>query len=78
MSQLTKANRKKKRYEQRFKNSWLSESQFKDWLENRDGVPHCKICHCKLSCVKTALRRPHGKQETQRRLKNQATSHCSC
>ena len=56
VSQLTKANGKKKKYEQRFQNSWLSESQFKDWLEKRNGVPHCKLCHCKLSCAKTALR----------------------
>lgn len=57
VSQLTKASGKKKRHEQRFQNSWLSESQFKDWLEKRDGVPHCKICHCELSCAKTAVRR---------------------
>lgn len=42
---------------QRFQNSWLSENQFKDWLEKQAGFPYCKLCDCKLSCAKTALRR---------------------
>jgi hypothetical protein len=48
---------KKKKYEQKFLNSWLSEPQFKCWLERRKDVPHCKICDCSLSCAKTALKR---------------------
>ena len=48
---------KKKKYERKFQNSWLSESIFKDCLEKRAGVPYCKFCDCKLSCAKTTIRR---------------------
>ena len=39
-----------------FKILWLSENQFKDWLEKR-AESYCKLCDCKLSCAKTALKR---------------------
>ena len=48
---------KKKKYEQKFLNSWLADPEFKDWLEKRNELPYCKLCECKLSCAKTALKR---------------------
>ena len=61
---------------QRFQNSWLSENQFKDWLEKRAGFPYCKLCDCKLSCAKTALRRhvENKKHNEISRIKRQVTS----
>ena len=54
---------KKKRYEQKFLHSWLSEPQFKQWLERRKDAPYCKICDCSLSCAKTALKRHMGNKK---------------
>ncbi|XP_028416846.1 uncharacterized protein LOC114541055 [Dendronephthya gigantea] len=50
----------KKKYEQKFCNSWLTEGKFKDWIEAKhEGtrMPFCKVCKVKLSCSKTALSR---------------------
>ena len=48
---------KKKKYEQKFLNSWLTEPLFAPWLEKREDVPYCKLCKCSLSCAKTTLKR---------------------
>ena len=48
---------KKKKYEQKFLTAWLADPEFKDWIEKRNELPYCKLCECKLSCAKTALKR---------------------
>ena len=55
-TRTTKTKSKKAKYEEKFQNSWLSDNQFKDWLEKRAEFPYCKLCDCKLSCAKTALK----------------------
>ena len=47
----------KKKYEQKFLNLWLADPEFKDWLEKQNELPYCKLCECKLSRAKTALKR---------------------
>jgi hypothetical protein len=58
---------KKKKYVQKFLVSWLTDVQFKDWLEKRGEVPYCKYCQCSLSCAKTALVR-HKENKKHRSL----------
>ncbi|CAB4003218.1 zinc finger MYM-type 1-like [Paramuricea clavata] len=58
---------KKKKYVQKFLASWLTDVQFKDWLEKRGEVPYCKYCQCSLSCAKTALVR-HKENKKHRSL----------
>jgi hypothetical protein len=48
---------KKKKYEQKFLNSWLNEPLFAPWLKKREDVPYCKLCKCSLSCARTTLKR---------------------
>ena len=56
--------KEKKQYKQKFCHGWLSNPNFKDWIQEKTGrkgssVPYCSVCKVKLSCSKTALSR-HG------------------
>ena len=52
----------KKKYEQKFRDSWLEDPIFKSWIKkvrNQDGdfQPMCVPCNSKISCAKTSLLR---------------------
>ena len=64
----SKSPTKKKRYDTKFQKCWLTDEQFKDWIEERGKAPFCKVCKTHLSCAKTALVRhkdssTHKKQQ---------------
>lgn len=59
---------KKKKYDAKFQNRWLYEDAFKDWLEQKDKIPYCKVCKISLSCARTALNR-HKDSSTHMRNK---------
>ena len=53
---------KKKKYAQKFVDSWLQDPLYKSWIKkvrNQDGdfQPLCEPCNTKISCAKTALLR---------------------
>ena len=51
-----------KSYTQKFREEWMRDSSFKQWLEapkHPNTEPSCKVCSKKLTCSKTALQR-HG------------------
>lgn len=64
---------KRKKYSQGFRDTWLEDKFFRDWLIKReDGgktVPYCKVCRSKLSCAKTALVRHAETNAHQREIK---------
>ena len=69
--QSKQEGKKKRTYEQKFCNAWLSNANFKGWIQetkgtNGNSVPYCKVCKVKLSCSKTALtRHMKGKGHTE-------------
>ena len=51
-----------KSYAQKFREEWMRDSSFKQWLEapkHPNTEPSCKVCSKELTCSKTALQR-HG------------------
>ena len=73
-----KPPKKKKKYDQKFQRSWLTDDLFKDWLEKRDEAPYCKICKTSLSCARTALLRhkdSHTHKNTSKMVSNLLQSH---
>ena len=62
-STVSRVKQKKKiRYSQTFRNSWLQEERFKPWLRAPSAgskKPQCSACDCKLTVSKSAIDR-HG------------------
>jgi hypothetical protein len=73
----------KRRYEQKFCNAWLHNTNFKDWIQekresNNRSVPFCKVCKVKLSCSKTAVNRHmqgKGHKDAFKMITDFSTSH---
>lgn len=73
IDQESKINPKKK-YEQKFLSAWLTDPEFKEWLQKRNEAPYCKLCECKLSCAKTALKRHKENKKHKELIQIQASS----
>jgi hypothetical protein len=69
---------KKKRYDTKFqKCQHLTDENLKDWVEERDNAPYCKVCKTRLSCAKTALVRHKDSSTHKKQQKTVSSLHQS-
>ena len=63
--------KKRKKKDQAFVDSWLTNSEFKNWLTKKVGANNqvtafCKICDKTVTCSKTGLKRHMGSNKHQK------------